>query len=422
MKKCIVMILIALLIAVSVIGCSDNSAENTSTEQRGTSQGDRSSDAAGAKGDRTSDTAGVEDDRSTETAGGNGDRSSSASGSKGDRTGQSSNRDTTNAVPVEVTSLELQNISDEYRVLGKVYPNKEITIGSSASGIVDLITVGVGDYVEEGQVIYNIKDEELTLNTNQQLNNALNTVNSTKTKYDIEQVNYENVSSLFDSGYASKSELDKASNDLASAQSSYYNAQQSYNNLKATVNFDLNETILTAPTDGIISSVNVNAGEKSSTNDITIINRDYLIIETVVAGKVINDIQVNDEVRIFYDDESLIGYIEEISPVGINGTDSYPVKVKLEDNESMNIGINVDVYFAVNQSEDQFVVPKKSVLTDSYGDYIYISTNEIASKLYIEQGFTNNGFVQITGELNIGDQVIINGQNMVNEGQLLEIK
>ena len=424
MKKSIVMILIALLIAVSIIGCSDNSVENTSTEQRGTSEKDVSSDAAGAKGDRNSDTAGTEGERPTDVEGERptdleGDR---ASGGKGDRTGQTVNRDLTSAVPVEVTSLELQNISDEYRVLGKVYPNKEITIGSSASGIVDMISVGVGDYVEEGQVIYSLKDDELTLNTNQQLNNSLNTVNSTKIKYDIEQANYDNVSTLFDNGYASESELNKAKNDLASAQSTYYNAQQSYNNLKATVNFDLNETILTAPIAGIISSINVNEGEKSSTNDITIINRDYLIIETVVAGKVINDIQVNDEVRIDYDDESLVGYIEEISPVGINGTDSYLVKVKLEDNDSMNIGVNVDVYYAVNQSENQFVVPKKSVLTDSYGDYIYIEVDGRASKLYIEQGFTNNGYVQIMGELNVGDQVITNGQNMIVDGQLLDIK
>jgi len=422
------MILIALLIAVSIIGCSDNSAENTSTEDRGTAQGD----AAGAKGDRAAGTEGerstdTEAERPTETEAerptdAEGERGSETSGGKGDRTGQTINRDTTTAVPVEVTSLELQNISDEYRVLGKVYPNKEITIGSSASGIIDQILVGVGDYVEEGQIIYNLIDDELTLNTTQQLNNALNTVNSAKVKYDIEQANYENVSTLFENGIVSESELNKAKNDFASAESAYYNAQQSYNNLKATVNYDLNETILTAPIDGIISNINVNEGEKSSTNDVTIINRNYLMIETVVAGKVINDIQVNDEVRIDYDGESLIGYIEEISPVGINGTDSYPVKVKLEDNESINIGINVDVYFSVNQSEDQFVVPKKSVLTDSYGDYIYIAIEGKASKLYIEQGFTNNGYVQIIGELNVGDQVITNGQNMVVDGQLLDIK
>lgn len=428
MKKFIVMILIALLIAVSIIGCSDNSVENTSTEDRGAAQGD----IAGAKGDRAAGTESegptdTQGERPTDTGGERptdveGDRGSEASGGKGDRTGQTINRDLTSAVPVEVTSLELQNISDEYRVLGKVYPNKEITIGSSASGIVDQISVGVGDYVEEGQVIYNIKDDELTLNTSQQLNNALNTVNSAKTKYDIEQANYDNVSTLFDNGYASESELNKASNNLESAQSSYYNAQQSYNNLKATVNFDLNETVLTSPIDGIISNISVSEGEKSSANDVTIINRDYLIIETVVAGKVIDDIQVGDEVRIVNDDETFIGYIEEISPVGINGTDSYPVKVRLEDNESFNIGVNVDVYFAVNQSDDQFVVPKKSVLTDSYGDYIYIAIEAKASKLYIEQGFTNNGYVQIIGELNVGDQVITNGQNMVVDGQLLEIK
>jgi len=428
MKKCIVMILIALLIAVSIIGCSENNTENTSTEQRGSAKGD----VAGTKGDRAAGTDGerpdeadedrpadTEIDRPTDTEG---DRGAEASGGKGDKTGQTVNRDTSSAVPVEVTSLELQNISDEYRVLGKVYPNREITIGSSASGIVDQISVGVGDYVEQGQVIYNIKDDELTLNTDQQLNNALNTVNSTKIKYDIEQANYDNVSTLFDNGYASESELNKASNDLASAQSNYYNAQQSYNSLKASVNFDLNETILTSPIDGIISNITVSEGEKSSINDVTIINRDYLIIETVVAGKVIDDIQVDDEVRIIHDDESLVAYIDEISPVGINGTDSYSVKVRLEDNESMNIGINVDVYFAVNQSEDQFVVPKKAVLTDTYGDYIYIAIDGRASKSYVEQGFTNNGYVQIIGELIVGDQVITNGQNMVTDGQLIEIK
>ncbi len=414
MKKYITLILVVLLVFISIVGCSEAEVDKAGTEERGTAE-------RGTE-ERGTEERGTEETGTEERGKGGESKAPDSSDSRTDTKTPSSGTNTSSSLPIEVTELELQSISDEYRVLGKVYPYKELTIGSSASGIVDYLAVGIGDEIVAGELMYSINDDELELNSSQQLSNALNSVNSMKAKYDIELGNYESVTTLYENGYASKSEFDTAEYNLSAAQLNYSNAQQTYYNLKSSTDYNMTETVLNAPISGIVSSVNVSEGEKSGANDITIINRDYLIIDTIVAGKVVNDIQVGDEVRILYDGESLYGTIEEISPVGINGTDSYSVKVILPDVMSLNIGVNVDVYYAVNQAEDQFVVSKKAVLTDTYGDYIYISKDNIAVKLYIEQGFTNNGMVQIIGELNVGDLVVTNGQNMIKDGQLIEIK
>jgi len=398
MKKIAIIVFISLMLIGSVVGCSE-------TEEAVRGADDSVVDEVRGKGDKSS----REDD-------------AEPPGDRGGVTSSNKDRESINTLPVEVALLEIQTISDEYRVLGKVYPIQEMTIGVQSSGIVEQMNVIIGDEVELGDTLYSINDDQLQLTSNQQLNSALNTLNTMKTKYEVEMVDYEKVKTLFENGYISVSDFDNAYNDLSTSKSNYDNALQNYNNFNATASYNLSGMTLVSPIQGIVSDISVAVGENSSSNDITIINRDQLRIDTVVAGKVVNDIQVGDAVRISHSEESLIGYVEAVSPVGINGTDSFAVSVVLDDVLELNIGSNVEVYYSVSEAENQYVVPKKSVLTDINGDYIYKIEENHSVKIYIEQGFTNNGMVQVIGELQEGDLVVTNGQNMLTEGQAVEIK
>ncbi len=398
MKKITIIILISLMLIGSVVGCSQ-------TEEPVRGADDSVVDQGVGKGDKSSR-----------------DNDAEPPGDRGGATSPNGERESINVLPVEVALLEMQTISDEYRVLGKVYPIQELTVGVQSSGIVEQMNVKIGDEIELGDTLYSINDDQLQLSNNQQLSSALNTLNSMKSKYEIEMADYEKTKALFDSGYASATDMDKASNDLSTAKSNYDNALQNYNNINATASYNLSGMTLVSPIQGIVSDIEVSVGEKSGSNDITIISRDQLRIDTIVAGKVVNDIHVGDEVRINHSDESLIGYVEAVSPVGINGTDSFAVSVVLDDVPELNIGTNVEVYYSVSEAENQYVVPKKSVLTDVNGDYIYKIVDNHSVKIYIEQGFTNNGMVQIIGDLLEGDLIVTNGQNMLTEGQLVEIQ
>lgn len=326
------------------------------------------------------------------------------------------------AIPIEVLPVTLQSISDEYRAIGKVSPYKEVTIGSSSSGIIKTINVGVGDIVSEGDIIYTTDNDTVEASNDQQLTSALNNESSAQLKYDDAKKNYENLSELYEIGAISKSDLDSAEIAMQTAKITYENALSSYNSTLDISNISNANTVLKAPIDGIVSAINVQEGEKSGVSDITIIDTTYYIVDTIATGKIVEDIAVGDDVNVVYEESTIKGTIKEISPVGINGTDSYSVKVQIQDtNNVLAIGFNVNVYYYLNKTENQIVVPKKSILTDSYGDYVYVVTDMLAKKIYIEQGFTNNGFVQITGDIVEGTNIIIGGQTLVTDGDAVKI-
>lgn len=286
--------------------------------------------------------------------------------------------------------------------------------------MIDNLEVSVGDEVIEGDVLYTVDDGSIKVNTDQQLSSASNNFASAELKYIDETKAYDDTLKLYENGYVSELDMNKASSALQNAKLAYENALASYNSIQASSNISINNAVLTAPICGTISNIGADEGEKSSGADITIINTEYFLIDTIVSGKVVGDMALNDEVRIVYEETELIGVIKEISPVGINGTDSYGVKIEVENaSDVLKIGFSVDVYYSVNKTDNQIIVPKKSVLTDVYGDYVYVLNDNIADKVYIEQGFTNNGFVQITSGLKEGDNIVIGGQTLIADGDLV---
>ena len=395
MKKNIFTIFLIVLMSLAAVGCSNGASQ----ERGSTKEASRNENENGTREKKEGSTETRRQDKGSKDA---------------------IDSDDSSGIPIEKMELSLQSISDEYRVFGKVLPYKEVVIGANVSGVIDNLEVSVGDEVIEGDVLYTVDDGSIKVNTDQQLSSASNNFASAELKYIDETKAYDDTLKLYENGYVSELDMNKASSALQNAKLAYENALASYNSIQASSNISINNAVLTAPICGTISNIGADEGEKSSGADITIINTEYFLIDTIVSGKVVGDMALNDEVRIVYEETELIGVIKEISPVGINGTDSYGVKIEVENaSDVLKIGFSVDVYYSVNKTDNQIIVPKKSVLTDVYGDYVYVLNDNIADKVYIEQGFTNNGFVQITSGLKEGDNIVIGGQTLIADGDLV---
>ena len=184
----------------------------------------------------------------------------------------------------EVTSekVQLRTITESVNASGKVYPEIEVKVSPDISGEIVNLFVEEGDKVTKGQVlakiyadIYSTQKDQATANVNQfqaQYENIKASLSGLKTSYDNTKTTYERYKKLLDDKIVSRSEFEQTEQSFRSAESSYLGALQTIKSGAAQIQGvraqlsraekDLARTTITAPMDGIVSSMSVKKGER----------------------------------------------------------------------------------------------------------------------------------------------------------------
>ncbi len=246
---------------------------------------------------------------------------------------------------------------------------------------------------------------------------------------------HNDTSVLFDSGYASKKDLDDivvrlniARNDVSSAKANLEKAE-----LGAS-----NEDLGMASSQVAMARVGVE-GKESLINDATYTTKDEKVVvdtmfkvgELVPAGYVVavvrdvgktlligvtsddlDKIHLDDEIIVLKDDKEVKGRISKINEVPDKDTLLYSVEVNLAEDE-FNLGEIVKCLLKVGTYEGM-KLPLSSVMRDKI-DYVYIVDDESKVKIKdvkILDSF--DGFVIVSG-LNSGDRVVVDGASKISE-------
>jgi RND family efflux transporter MFP subunit len=318
---------------------------------------------------------------------------------------------------VEIQTITLESVAEEVSTIGKVNAKTLISIGADKTGTIEEIYISVGDSVKIGDILYTVDNSSVVNDTTSLSTTAKNNLSSATLSYENTLETYEENKKLYDNGIISKSDLDSSSDNLEVQKINYDNAMSNYNSIITSSQYSLDDTVLEATIDGVISAINVEVGQKSGGSDIEIMGADGLLISTVVSTKVVEGLSLGDEVKITYNAIEITGTISEIGQAGINDTDSFEVNISVDKTSSnLKVGYRVDVMFTVFEQDKQIVVPRKSLLSDNDGDYVFKKDGDIAAKVYVTKGYTNNGFVQVFGDIEAGDELIVKGQNYIVEG------
>ena len=184
----------------------------------------------------------------------------------------------------EVTSekVQLRTITESVNASGKVYPEIEVKVSPDISGEIVNLFVEEGEKVTKGQVlakiyadIYSTQKDQATANVNQfqaQYENIKASLSGLKTSYENTKTTYERYKKLLDDKIVSRSEFEQTEQSFRSAESSYLGALQTIKSGAAQIQGvraqlsraekDLARTTITAPMDGIVSSMSVKKGER----------------------------------------------------------------------------------------------------------------------------------------------------------------
>jgi multidrug efflux pump subunit AcrA (membrane-fusion protein) len=376
------------------------------------------------------------------------------------------------AVNVKTVKVSLGSISSEVEYASKLAPNQEISIASKISGKVNAVNVKVGDKVTQGQVLFTLDSSELKAqldqqqaNVNQQNANlqktqdssveqsvlqASQTVQSSQLTYNDAKSYYEKMQNLYGTGAIAKQDLDAAALKYNNAQVALNSAQDNLNIIQQKVGPEsvsvaqaqvqaaqagedllrtqISEATISAPIAGIVSAVNIDIGEMSSSSAtaVTVMDSNTLLAEINVPSNLVSKIQAGQSVTVEITDSSektVTGTIDNISPEADSKTQSYLVKVKIDNSQGeFKPGMFSKVEVPSDTKVNVITVPNEALEYENGVAYLYTVVNGKVKKNLVTTGIANSKVTEITSKaIESGSDIITEGQIFLKDGEKVKI-
>lgn len=366
-----------------------------------------------------------------------------------------------NKLSVEVYKTELKNrmSGDTYKSTLEAY--EQGIISSKISAKVTKVVVENGQYVNEGDTIAVLDDQDIQnsiktataqLEVNEkQVNSAEQQLNSTQTSLeklkinvDDAQRNYDREKALFDAGAVSQSELDASEKTLNTSKADYNSGQANIEISKASIESakasveaqkvnieklqnDLNNVVIKAPISGVISEKNVNVGQiinqgavLAKINDIS-----YVFATIQVPQEKINDIKVGKPAEVTLEDNNTVhnGTLDSIDLSGDSTLRVFNCKIKMENsNKELLPGEYAKVNFSNTENNNKVITIPVSSLAGSEGDYyVFINDNGVASKVSVDIGDADENNVEIISGVKEGDEIICTNMSSLKDGCKIDV-
>jgi HlyD family secretion protein len=226
-------------------------------------------------------------------------------------------------VKVSTEKAAKRMIIETVNASGKVYPEVEVKISPDISGQITDLFVEEGDSVKKGQVlariyadIYATQRDQAAAAVNQQqamTANSQSQLDALKATMDQTQRTYERQKQLLEDKVISKAEFEQAESAYLTAKANYNAAVEAIRGNKAGVvsaeaslsraNKDLSRTTLTAPMNGVISSLSVKKGERVAGNSFNI-GTEMMRVADMSVMEVRVDVGENDIVKVNFGDSA----------------------------------------------------------------------------------------------------------------------
>ena len=341
--------------------------------------------------------------------------------------------DTMNTMQVELNKIndgiafldenEKLTIVTKYKIKEKMFNSyieaqanlktrKNILILPEFQGTLEQIFVSEGQKVKKGQLLAEINDSGLKEQVDQLIIQA-----------NFAKENFERTERLWNNSIGSEIQFLKSKSDFESSQK-----------MVEQMKDRLAKTKIYAPFEGEVDEIISNQGSNlipGVSQILRLVNLDEIYAEASVSEKYIANIDKGTKVVVQI---PLLGreIVSEIIQTGnfinpSNRTFRVEVPVKNIDNkikQNLDAKIKINIY----SKPDAVVIPLRIIREDATGkNFVYVMSEDIkdgvyiTSKTFISLGNKNSNEVEVTDGLKIGDELVLEGANIVEDSQRVKI-
>ncbi|MDP8268545.1 MAG: efflux RND transporter periplasmic adaptor subunit [Candidatus Tenebribacter davisii] len=325
----------------------------------------------------------------------------------------------TNEISVVTQAIKLTDVVEYVSISGTLEGINDIAIISEVHGRIVSISKNLGDIVEAGDEIAKIDNEEIELQLTQTKASTL----AAKANYESEEIKFQINEELYKKQSISEVEYILAKSSFESAKAAYDGAMA--NQLLAERAFD--NSLFKAPISGKIATLPIKFGEyiPLGTEVATIVDDSKMVIRTGAGPSIIQKIEKNEEVELTtkLSNKTFTGIITGVGLKPGRDNFNYPIVIQAENTQNLLSGQLVSGKIATTYYNDVITVNPSSVISYYDTKFVYVvDTENKVEKREIDILIEVSETCIVQNGLEIGDEVIIQGMDLVKEGSLVTTK
>ncbi len=288
---------------------------------------------------------------------------------------------------VQLARVRLEDITSRVRAPGKIEAKTQVKVSADIMGKIVQLAVKEGDRVRRGQLMLQLDDTQYRA-MHDQARAAVVTAQARLREADqtlrVAEATYKRQRALFDQKLLSDAEWDQANTAIESARSAAQAARQELARSQAAVTAaadNLRKCRFLAPFDGVVSALNVEAGENVITGTMNNPGTEILVVSDLSRMLVradvdetdVVDMRIGQKAKIRVDalpDTTFAGTVTEIGNTAkrsvtstVEGQTNFEVKVVFDtDVPQVRPGMTADVDIETGTHKQTLGVPVQAVV------------------------------------------------------------
>ena len=324
--------------------------------------------------------------------------------SRGDAEAKSDEDKGPEAIPVEVEKVSRRAIAASYGNTATLEPRAEAQVVAKTSGVALEVLVEEGQSVRAGQVLVRLDPDRARLQA------AQSSVQARKL-----EANFRRAQQLEAQQMVSANDLDQIRYDLENARA-----------VNRLANLELSYSNVVAPISGVIASRDIKPGNFVQINSpiFRIVDTERLEATLNVPEREIAKLRPGQTVELTVDalpGRRFTGTVDRVSPVVDTGSGTFRVVAAFEGEGELQAGMFSRLAIRYDQREDALVVPRRALLEDGGEPAVYAIREGKASRVPLELGYSDGGWVEVRKGLGEGDAVVVAGKAALREGTAVQV-
>jgi HlyD family secretion protein len=224
---------------------------------------------------------------------------------------------------------------------------------------------------------------------------------------------------------AAQAALDQANAQLAQKQANarpediqtaQAQIEQAQGQLQAANNTYANN-IISAPIDGVITSVDTKLGEMVTPQKevIVMLDQNSLHVESDISESSITLLQPGQSIDMTMDafgpDKHFSGEVISIDPAStvVQGVIDYRVVSSIPNDPAIKSGMTVNIVIQISDKANVLAVPNRLIKSNGSQKFVTILKNNKAVDVNIQTGAVGDSFTEVSSGLNLGDKIVTTG-------------
>ena len=316
---------------------------------------------------------------------------------------------------VIVEEVDMRMLAPTIDVPGTVVSRFDARLASELAAKLEWIAE-VGTVVGEGDTVARL--EQITFRLAEM--EAQSRVDRERARVEFLRSEKARLERLSEDNLSAQSQLEQTTSDLAVAESDEKIAEAQLGQAKVAMYI----TEIRAPFDGIVTERIRNIGERLQVSDEVIRLVDPKSIEVVARAPLntVNFIAVDDVLELHNDYREAHASVRTIVPFG--NPESHMFEVRLDvDPDLWIVGESVRLSMPTDEVREVMAVPRDALILRREGSSVYrVNPDMTAERVNVLTGLGAGSHIEVIGELQPGDQVVVRGAERLSDGATVNIQ